>query len=329
MDLLNIKPNVVSRGVEGKYFLFYGDPSTRKTSVAAMFPGSLLLATEIGYSLIPGVHAVNITNWNEFRNIIRELKRPEVKDKYKTIVIDTVGLLTDMCMKFILDTNGVQELSAIPWGQGWNQFKKEFRTQINTIAQMGYGIVFIAHSDTKRDNESGSITNATPTMDKKPRESVIALVDFIMFLQKEPKDNNPEETTVYAYTKLPSQIESKTRARYLAARFEFNYPNLVAEMSKAIEQYETENVGSVSEAVVNHHVEVATSNMPFEDLRTKVLGIAGELLAESNTNADSRASATAAITTIMKGVRISEATALNYDQLLALLEVLTDIRDGI
>lgn len=328
MNLLDIKPNVVSKSVAGKYFLFYGDPSTRKTSVAAKFPGALILATEIGYSMIPGVHAVNIPSWGEFRNVIRELKRPEVKNKYQTIVIDTVGLLTDMCMKFILETNNVNELGDIPWGQGWNKFKKEFRTQMNNIAQLGYGVVFIAHSDTKRDNESGKITSATPMMDKKPRESVIALVDFILFVQKEAKDNNPDETTVYAYSKLPSQIESKTRARYLAPRFEFTFENLEKEIVNAIEMLEKEEGGEVvTNEVINHHLEAAEAvNLSFEALKEQTLEIAKELL---SANDDRTVSATSAIGSIMKGVRVSEATALHYDQLVALRETLIDIREGV
>lgn len=327
MDLLNIKPNIVSRSVAGKYFLFYGDPSTRKTSVAAKFPGSLLLATEIGYSMIPGVHAVNIPSWGEFRNVIRELKRPEVKEKYQTIVIDTVGLLTDMCMKFILETNNVNELGEIPWGQGWNKFKKEFRTQMGIITQLGYGVVFIAHSDTKRDNETGAITSATPMMDKKPRESVIALVDFILFVQKEAKDNNPDETTVYAYSKLPSQIESKTRARYLAPRFEFTFENLEKEIVKAIDMLEKEEGAQVTSDVINHHVETAeTVNLNFDTLKEQTLAIAKELLSN---NDDKTAAASAAIGSIMKGVRVSEATPLHYDQLVALRETLIDIKEGV
>ena len=49
MNLLEVKRNKVTRGVGNKHFLFYGDPGTRKTSVASLFPDSLILATEIGY----------------------------------------------------------------------------------------------------------------------------------------------------------------------------------------------------------------------------------------------------------------------------------------
>lgn len=326
MDLLSIKPNVVSKGVAGKYFLFYGDPSTRKTSVASMFPGALLIATEIGYSLIPGVHAANVVSWGAFREVVRELKRPEVQSKYQTIVIDTVGLLTDMCMRYICDVNGVKELSEMAWGSGWTSFKKEFRTQINTIAQLGYGIVFIAHSDTKRDNETGAITAAVPMMDKKPREAVIALVDFILFLQKEPKDSNPDEITVYAYSQLQSQIESKTRARHLSKRFEFNFENLNEEITKAIEMHEKESAGSVSDKTINLYAEVATETIPFAKLKEITFSLAKELI--ENPNQDIKNDATARISTIMKNTRISEATQNDYDKLFTLKEALLEIKEG-
>ena len=60
MNLLDIKPNVVSTDLQEKHFLFYGAPGTRKTSVAALFPDAIIAATEVGYKLIPGVRAINI-----------------------------------------------------------------------------------------------------------------------------------------------------------------------------------------------------------------------------------------------------------------------------
>lgn len=322
MDLLSIKPNIVSKGVAGKYFLFYGEPSTRKTSVAAMFPKALLLATEIGYSFIPNVHAAPIKSWADFRDVVRQLKTPEVHEAYETIVIDTVGLLTDMCMKYICDINGVSELSEIMWGQGWAKFKKEFRTQLNTIAQLGYGIVLIAHSDAKKDSETGNITAALPMMDKKPREAVIALVDFILYLSKERADYDPNQITVYAYTQLDSAIETKTRARNMSPRFEFTFENLEREVTKAVEALD---VSVITDKVINLHA--IEDKIPFEQLREEVLSMAGSLI--NHTDGDIQNMAKNQIVTIMKGVRVSEATSNHYEQLAALREALIEIQEGI
>jgi len=322
MDLLNIKPNIVSKGVAGKYFLFYGEPSTRKTSVAAMFPKALLLATEIGYSFIPNVHAAPIKSWADFRDVVRQLKDPNVHDAYETIVIDTVGLLTDMCMKYICDVNGVAELSEIAWGQGWAKFKKEFRTQLNTIAQLGYGIVLIAHSDTRKDNETGNITSALPMMDKKPREAVIALVDFILYLQKETADYDPNKITVYAYSQLDSAIETKTRARNMSPRFEFTFENLEKEVTKAVEALD---VSVITDQVINLHA--VDNKIPFEDLKQQTLALAGRLI--NHSDGDVQNMAKNQLVTIMKGIRVSEASPNHYEQLAALKEALIEIEESI
>lgn len=331
-DILNIKPNVVNPGVEGKFFLFYGEPSTRKTSVACLFPKSLLLATEVGYSLIPDVHAANIKSWPDFKDVVRQLKNADVQEAYKTIVIDTIGLLTDMCMKYTCDVKGIKELSEAPWGQGWAHFKKEFRTQINTIAQLGYGIVFIAHTDPKT-KEDGTLKSAMPLMEKKPREAVIALVDFILYLQKEVADYNPDLVTVYAYSNLASNIETKTRARYLSPRFEFNFENLGKEVEQAIRKNAELTHTSVSGEGINLHKD---SRMPFEELKADVLRIGAGLTfpgvdAEELSEAQivTKNAAIEQLTTIMKGTRVSQATEhADYDKLLALREALIEVQEN-
>lgn len=49
MDLLSIKPNVVSRDLSGYIIFLYGSPKSGKTTAAVQSPKSLLIATEIGY----------------------------------------------------------------------------------------------------------------------------------------------------------------------------------------------------------------------------------------------------------------------------------------
>lgn len=325
MDLLNLKPNVVSKGVEGKHFLFFGHPSTYKTTVACKFPDTLLLATEIGYSMIPGVLAYNISNWAQFRKVVRELKKPELKAKFKTIAIDTVGLLTDMCLQYICATNNVEELSQIPWGKGWTDYKREFRNQLNAIAQEGYGIVLIAHANAKT-NEDGRIVSALPQMDKQTREAVVALVDFIFFLQKEPKSEGSNDTTVFAYSDLPSTIESKSRARYLSRRFEFTFENLESELIKAVEKFEQESEGSVTDKVINLYEEKEKEKVPFETLKEETIALAKALISREDAIS---AEAANAIQKSMQGIRLNDTTPAHYKHLENLQELLIEIKEKV
>jgi hypothetical protein len=49
-----------------------------------------LIAAEKGYSAIPGAMAIPVSSWGEFLKILRELKKPEAKEMYHNIVLDTV-----------------------------------------------------------------------------------------------------------------------------------------------------------------------------------------------------------------------------------------------
>ena len=138
MDLLNIQPHSITKGVLGKHFLLYGPPSTRKTTVATNFPRPLLLATEVGYSFIPGVKAINIDSWYTFKEAVRQLKRQEVRDEYDTVVIDTVSLLSGQCVNYVNNKHGVSSLGDAEWGKGWNDYKREMSEAFNSLAQKGY-----------------------------------------------------------------------------------------------------------------------------------------------------------------------------------------------
>ena len=85
INLLELTPHKVSRDLKGYSVFFYGEPKSGKTTTAAKFPKSLLLAFEKGYNAIPGVMAQPINSWSEFRQVLRQLKETEIKEKFSTI----------------------------------------------------------------------------------------------------------------------------------------------------------------------------------------------------------------------------------------------------
>lgn len=298
MNLLEIKPNVVRKGVSNKHFLFYGEPSTRKTSVAALFPSALILATEIGYKQIPDVKAVDIDSWARFLQVINELKKDEVKNEFKTIVIDTVGILTDLCVQYVCNLNGVKSLDEMGYGKGWTAYKTQFNRAINTISQNGYSIVFIAHSETKND-QNGNVVSIEPKIDRRPKELVVALTDFIFYLQKEKVN---DKDTVIAYSQLPEGIVTKTRIRGLAPSFEFTFENIEKEINKALDKYgDLYSNDVVVEEASNKREEIV--EIPFEDIRNAAIEAATKYIQDPIY----KDQATELILNSMKGVPISEA----------------------
>lgn len=323
MDLLNLQPNVVSESLDDKIFLFYGEQGTRKTTVAGNFEDSIIAGFEIGYKFISGAVAQPIQSWTEFRNFLRQLRRDEVKARYKTVVIDTVTLAYSQCSDYILAPHGADDPGDIGgYGKGWRMIRREFEKAILSIPQMGYGLVLIAHAEEMVEDKTNNI-KAKVDIDKRPAAIIKGLADFIFYTRKEYRDGSeerPEDLTVYAYSGL-MDIESKSRSRYFTNRFEFTHENLQLEMEKAIgKQKKIEGIVTVKEKETSPYI-IPEEN--FEQLREDIVTLAGELL-------DSPASTMAeqAILKIMpEGVRLSEASPVLRQNLEILQEELLDIKD--
>jgi hypothetical protein len=146
MDLLALEPHKVSRDLSGYITYVYGMPKVGKTTLGSQMPKPLLLAFERGYNAIPGIIAQDITSWSEVRQVLRELKKSEVQERFATIIVDTVDVAAVYCEKYVCSQNDVDSISQIPYGQGWNKLKKEFEDVFRTITQLGYAVFFISHS---------------------------------------------------------------------------------------------------------------------------------------------------------------------------------------
>jgi hypothetical protein len=317
-ELLSKEPHVISESLNDKIFLIYGEAGTRKTSVAAQFDNHLMAAFEIGYTFVSGVMAQPVQKWSEFKAFIRALSDPRMKDKYKTIIIDTVTLAYSACYSYILQQNGVEDIGDMAYGKGWRKIRSEFESAILSIPQMGYGLVLIAHASEIEDEEN---FKAKVDIDKRPAAIIKGLADFIIYVQKDYKDGTeplPQNQTVYAYTNLVS-IETKTRSRYMPAKFEFTYNNLKEALRSAIEQQkEAEGVTTTAEPFTPY----LKKTVDIDSLRDEVASLAAELLAD---DCPANTQAYELITDILD-VKITETTTYHADKLEILKEGLLDLK---
>lgn len=88
-----------------------------KTTFSTMMPKNLLLGFEHGWNAISGAMAVDITCWADFKLILRQLEKPEAKEMYNTITIDTIGIAWQMCEDYICSQNQVQKIADVAWGK--------------------------------------------------------------------------------------------------------------------------------------------------------------------------------------------------------------------
>ena len=252
LDLLKIEPHKVKSGVQGKMFLFYGGPKTGKTVTASQFDKPLLLAFEPGYNLIEGINAVMVTSWVDVKNYIKQLKNEEVREKYNTIIIDTVDLMWGLCEKFIKTQKDIEDLTDLGFGKGYRAVRDEFQEAINGLGQMGYTLVFISHAEKKDYVDSLGVSHSgiTPSLDKRPKEIITGLVDVMLYAYEENNDgNNLSMALLRGGTYDNTDIEAGSRyGEGLPVKIPFSYDELI----KAIQ--------SADEAMLSKGIKVSTDN---------------------------------------------------------------------
>ncbi len=282
IDLLNIKPTVISRDLRGKYILIYGKPKTGKTTLASKFPQNLLLAFEKGYNAIDNIYAQDINSWSDFKQVLRQLKRPEVQELYHTITIDTATIAYEMCEKYICQQNSVQSISEIPWGGGYAATKKEFEDCLRQITMLGYGLVLISHIETRKEKtaDDSEIEILAPSMPKRCYEVVNQIVDIIGYIATEWDDMGTSHR--WLYTRQTPTVMAGSRFPYLAPKIKLGYDELVKAISDAIDKQR-----ELDGATVVDKIEIeAKEELDFDKIREEASMLWGNLVSKDPANAD-------------------------------------------
>jgi len=263
IDILNIQPSVISRDLKGKFVCIYSLPKVGKTSMACQFPRNLLLGFEHGWNAIAGAKAIDITKWADFKLALRQLEKPEAKEMYDTITIDTVGIAWDLCEQYICAQHGVQKIGDIPWGGGYSACKKEFESCLRKITQLGYGLVIIAHVERRIEKKAddSEVEILGPAIPKRAYEIVNQLVDIIGYIDITwDAEGNSER---WLYTRKTPTVMAGSRFKYLAPKIKFGYEELVNAIADAIEKSEKLD-GAI---VVDKEERVLEEKLSFKEIR--------------------------------------------------------------
>lgn len=279
LDILNIEPHKVSRDLRGYCVMLYGDIKTGKTTTATKFPNSLLLAFEKGYNAIPGVIAQPINSWGEFKKVARQLKKDEAKARYETIIIDTADIAYEYAEKYILNQNGAQKMKDIEYGAGYGMVEREFDENMRDIVKMGYGLVFISHSQDKvfKDENGEEYNQITTTLDKRGHKVTTRMTDILGYV-KNMDATETDPAHVRMFMRGTPRYVAGSRFEFMDNSIVFNYENLVGAIEKAVDKLE-ESYGkeAVSEVGENLYA-VKETDVTMDDLQTQFQEIAKELV---------------------------------------------------
>lgn len=233
INLKGLQQHKVSRDLSGYITYIYGPGGAGKTTFGSQAPSPLILAFERGYNALPGVYAQDVTSWAEMKQVLRQLDDPEVKGMFKTIVIDTVDIASQLCEKYVCSQLDIENIGDGGWTKnGWSKVKKEWETVFRTIAMKGYAVVFISHSKERTiTNKDQTTYNAIgPSCSNAYNEIIKNMVDIEGYI-----DVNKGERTLILRSE-DGTIECKSRFAYIEKAIPFSYDSLVDAMNRAIDK---------------------------------------------------------------------------------------------
>lgn len=257
-------------------------PKVGKTSLSTQLEKPLLLAGELGYLALPGVIAQDITSWAEFKQVLRELKKPEVKETFKSIVVDTIDLFTLFCEKYICAQQGVESIGDIAYGKGFKMVQKELEESFRSIAQMGYALFFISHAQDKTfTRDDGTQYNQiAPTLAPSYNRIIAGMSDIYAYAHTVRLEDG-SSSVVLTLRSPDGSVETGCRFKYIAPEIPFTYEDLSKALNDAIDAISKNNG---KKFVTNKPAEKVEKEAPdfdalmeqFTDMVHKLQDAAGE-----------------------------------------------------
>lgn len=175
MGLLNkVKANTVQVRLEAYKHLILGEPKTGKTTafrdlVYKHYNGDmskgLLVAFENGYSALDGIHAIDITCWEEWEELLDELVEERDSISYKFIALDTIDEMVAMAMDKTLRESKKRDGKVVKtMNEAFGGFQRGrdycialLNDSLNKLESAKLGTFMIGHTKLKKKNVGVSL----------------------------------------------------------------------------------------------------------------------------------------------------------------------------
>lgn len=304
-------------------------PKTGKTTFAARANKCLILATEKGYSALDGVMAQDINTWSDIRAVLRELRKPEVKETFDVIAVDTVDLAAKYCEKYVCNNAGVDDLGSIPYGKGFKQMREEFEDVFIQMTKLGYAVVFISHDIVRtitRDDGS-SYNDVTPSLAPDKVNAIVAnLADIYGYAHLKAVDDSGHKQVVLTLRDDTGMIACGCRFKYVVPEVPFTYEALTKAVNDAIDKQA--QMGNADMFTNEPQVKTSEASFDFKSMMDEFNSIVKAI--QMNHADDFKAVWAPKIFSITekvlgKGKKVSEMTESQAEQLDVILGELRDI----
>jgi AAA domain len=321
-DLLALEPQKVSTDMSSYTTMIYGPPKAGKTTFIHELYGTdaIFLRTEKGTKAIPGLFGIDIGKWSDLSKAKKQLKRKEVKQRFRVVVIDTIDNLYKYLEKYVKNKYGVDNLKEANggWGAGHAELSDTLFDSLKEIESEGYQLAFISHSAIKTEKLPGSeeeYSKYIPSVPSRGLEIATKMVDNILFAYLAVNPETKQEQRVL-YTRETLNFQAGTRFKNIPGALPMSAQAFKDAMTKAIESLGPENLKTEREVLA-----VETEELDFEEMMKEAKQIAVELHKAGRMNE---------VTVIVEkylgqGKLLRDATAVQVETVAVVLDELRDL----
>lgn len=295
-----------------------------KTTFCCQSDKALILAFEIGTNAQGNAMVQPITSWSDFKLVLRQLEKPQAKEKYSTICIDTLSIAFDLCEQFICSQNGVSKIGDVPYGAGYAQLSKEFESALRKITMLSYGLIMTCHLKESYDDE-GKLISAKPDLNNRCLKIANGIADIIGVITQ--TWNEKGESERWIQTRSTPTVTAGSRFRFLAPRVPFGFHEFENALAEAIDMEEKNGAHVVDNAPL-----ITSEKHDFNATMSEAREIWTSLVNNAQTDEDK-----ADVVRVMskkvemifgRKIKLSEVTEDQVDLLYLALLDLRDLRDS-
>lgn len=214
--------------------LIYGESGVGKTSLAFTANKALILDFDGGVKHIAERNSndiVQINKWQDIEELTLDTLAP-----YDTIVVDTIGKMSDTLKPYVLNKFPTYGKNGTPNQKGWGELKQQILSWKNMLMKSGKDIIILAHVIEEKNGDS---IIKRFKMEGSAKDDVRADVDMVGYMGiengKHIIDFNPSESKIGKNRgNIPSQEVKKGHKTFLADLIEFTKNSMNAKSEEIV-----------------------------------------------------------------------------------------------
>lgn len=236
-NLDNIKPVLASTNLNDYSMMITAPSGFGKTPFLFELFGdkALFLTFENSNKGLAGIQATPpIPNYTALEYIVNQLEfKPELREKYDVIVIDTLFLFDYYCEQSVTESYGKDLVSdCLQWNKAYKIVDKKFLNILKRLQSSNYNLVYVCHPVEKKVKmpDGTEVVKFEPKVSDRIKDLLIPEVDIRLFCHYDQEGNK------VIYTQNTPYFDARCRAAEMPPVIPFDAQKLRETFKEGIEK---------------------------------------------------------------------------------------------